>query len=127
MSAAGPNPAGGTPALPVSSRRRLPEWVAGYLYVLPALVVLLGFHLVPIGYALYISLFNWRIRQGPFIGAENYQSALANPDTWESLKVTVFYALGIIPAVLVLSFLIAYGLFQAIRGRAVYRLVYFLP
>src|SRR5438309_12012451 len=43
------------------------DTAAGYLYVLPALVVLLGFHFLPIFYALYISLFNWRIRQGPFV------------------------------------------------------------
>ena len=111
----------------LSRRARIPDAVAGYLYILPAFLVLLAFHFIPIGYALYISLFNWRIRQGAFVGAENYQTALSSVEFWDSLKVTVFYAAGVIPATLVLSFLIAYGLFQSIRGRAAYRLVYFLP
>ncbi len=100
---------------------------AGYLYLAPALLILLTFHVIPIFYAFYISLFNWRIRQGPFVGLDNYAAALANPDFWGSLKVTVYYALGVIPANLVLSVLIGYALFQHIRGRTLYRLVYFLP
>ncbi|MBI2887657.1 MAG: sugar ABC transporter permease [Chloroflexi bacterium] len=107
--------------------KALRETALGYAYVLPAFAILLGFHFLPIFYAFYISLFNWRIRQGPFVGLENYQSAVSNPEFWESLKVTFYYALGVIPAHLVLSFLIAYALFQQIRGRGLYRVLYFLP
>ncbi|MSQ15839.1 MAG: sugar ABC transporter permease [Dehalococcoidia bacterium] len=99
----------------------------GYLYILPALAVILIFHFLPIFYAFYISLFNWRIKQGPFIGLANYETAIMNPDFWGSIKVTIFYAAGIIPATLALSFLIAYALFQRIRGRNLYRMMYFLP
>src|SRR5436190_19300014 len=99
------------------------EWgdtLIGYLYVLPALVVLLGFHFLPIFYAFYISLFNWRIRQGPFVGLGNYATALTTQDFWDSLKVTIFYAAGLVPVTLVLSVLIGYALHQQIRGRGLY-------
>ncbi len=99
----------------------------GYLYILPAFIVLLGFHFLPIFYAFYISLFNWRIRQGPFVGLDNYGTALTNPEFWSSLKVSIFYALGIVPSVLILSHVIAYALFQGLRGRSFYRLIYFMP
>ncbi|HZT06097.1 MAG TPA: sugar ABC transporter permease [Chloroflexota bacterium] len=98
-----------------------------YLYVLPAFVILLAFHFLPIFYAFYISLFNWRIQQGGFTGLANYANALTNPEFWDSLKVTVYYALGVIVANLVLSTAIGYALSQRIRGRVLYRLVYFLP
>lgn len=120
-------------ATPWADRKWLPargrwrETGSGYLYILPALVVLLGFHFLPIFYAFYISLFNWRVRQGPFVGLANYQAALTNTEFWDSLKITIFYAAGIIPTSLVLSFIIAYALFQHLRGRSLYRLVYFLP
>ena len=103
------------------------ETATGYLYLLPAAIVLLAFHFLPVFYAFYISLFNWRIRQGAFVGLQNYQNTLANTEFWDSLKVTFYYAIGIIPATLVLSFVIAYALFKAIRGRGLFRLIYFLP
>jgi multiple sugar transport system permease protein len=43
------------------------------------------------------------------------------------LKVTTYYAGGVVVASLVLSVLIGYALSQRIRGRSLYRLVYFLP
>ncbi|HEY3115792.1 MAG TPA: sugar ABC transporter permease [Chloroflexota bacterium] len=115
---------------PSSDEQARPGWretFIGYAYLLPALVVLAGFHFIPILYALYISLFNWRIRQGPFVGLDNYGSALTSPDFWDALKVSVFYAAGVIPGTLILSVLIGYALHQRIGGRAIYRLVYFIP
>jgi ABC-type sugar transport system permease subunit len=107
--------------------RRSRDTLVGYLYILPALLVLLAFHFLPILYAFYISLFNWRIRQGPFVGLGNYEAALNNTEFWDSLKVTIYYALGIIPANVIFSVIIGYALFQSIRGRGFYRLIYFLP
>lgn len=100
---------------------------APYLYLAPAFLVLLAFHFLPVLYAFYVSLFNWRIRQGAFVGADNYVEAVTAPEFWDSLKVSVYYAVGVIPTTLVLSFLIAYALFRVVRGRSFYRLVYFLP
>lgn len=107
-----------------------PSWhdtLVGYGYLLPAFLVLLGFHFLPILYAFYISLFSWKIAQGPFIGLDNYVNALTNPDFWDSLKVSVFYALGVIPGTLILAVLIGTALHQRIRGRGIYRLIYFIP
>ncbi len=115
---------------PASEEQIRPGWretLVGYAYLLPAVAVLAGFHFIPILYALYISLFNWRIRQGPFVGLDNYISALTSPDFWDALKVSVFYAAGVIPGTLILSVLIGYALHQRISGRAFYRLVYFIP
>src|SRR5688500_13105956 len=93
------------------------ETATGYLYLLPAAVLLLAFQFLPVFYALYISLFNWRIRQGAFVGLQNYQNAFTNSEFWDSMKVTLFYAGGVVPITLVISFLVAYALFKAIRGR----------
>jgi len=51
--------------------RRLKENLWGYLYILPATIVLAAFHFLPVGYAFYISLHNWRIQRGAFIALEN--------------------------------------------------------
>lgn len=40
------------------------EWETGYLFVLPATLVIGVFGLFPTLYAIYMSLHRWRIRQG---------------------------------------------------------------
>ncbi|MCX6021503.1 MAG: sugar ABC transporter permease [Chloroflexi bacterium] len=107
--------------------QRLRRSLPAYLYLLPAASILVVFHLLPILYAFYISLFRWRLAQGPFIGLDNYTNALTSADFWESLAVTLFYAGGTIPLNLFLAFLISYALFRKVRNRGLYRMVYFMP
>jgi multiple sugar transport system permease protein len=45
---------------------RFRDNVAGWLFVFPAALLVFVFGIFPIGYAAYMSLFNWRIRQGAF-------------------------------------------------------------
>lgn len=59
------------------------EWLTGYLFVLPAAVLISLFGLFPIGYAIYMSLFRWRIRQGRYVGLDNYSDLLGGP--WGAL------------------------------------------
>ena len=48
------------------------EALTAYSFVLPAFVIILVFGLFPVGFSLVISLFNWRIKSGTFIGLDNY-------------------------------------------------------
>lgn len=41
--------------------------ITGWLFISPAVVLIFIFGLFPIGYAFYMSLHNWRIRQGEFL------------------------------------------------------------
>jgi len=107
--------------------RRLKESLLGYLYISPASVILLAFHLLPVLYALYISLHKWKIVKSDFLGLGNYAKVLEDPHFWRSLKVTVFYVLGTVPATLAISLFLAYLLFQKVRGLSVYRTIFFLP
>jgi multiple sugar transport system permease protein len=53
--------------------------------------------------------------------------AAGNKDWWEGLKVTAFYSLGTVPFQLGISLVLANLLFQNIRGKGLFRLIYFLP
>jgi len=57
--------------LPSLSARRS-EAMSGYLFVLPAALILGLFGLSPLFFNIYISLFNWRIRHSTFVGLANY-------------------------------------------------------
>ncbi len=103
------------------------DTLVAYLYILPATVILVTFHFFPIFYAFYISLFNWGLIQGSFVGASNYVKAVTSEDFWHALNVTVYYVMGAVPLSLSVGLLVAYLLFQKIRGRSFYRIFYFMP
>jgi multiple sugar transport system permease protein len=48
-------------------------------------------------------------------------------DLFKSLLTTCFYSLGTVPPQIILSFLLANILFQEIRGKTMWRMLYFLP
>ncbi len=102
------------------------DWI-GYVYLLPALLILTVFHILPAGYAFWISAQGGRIRNFQFIGLDNYLNALRAPEFWGALQNTIFYVLGTVPFTMGVGLIVAYLLFQKIRGRGIYRVVYFLP
>lgn len=113
-------------AVPTRKRRFKFDWIA-YIYLFPALLILTVFHILPAFYAFWISTQGGRIRNFRFIGLDNYLNALQAPEFWGSLQTTLFYVVGTVPVTLALGLLVAYLLFQKIRGRGIYRVVYFMP
>lgn len=107
--------------------RRLREYLLGYALLAPALVLLAVFEFFPLFYGLYISLCNWRLGCAEFVGAENYVRAFRDPQMWQALLTTATYSLMSVPVQLGLGLFFAYLLFQRVRGRELFRLVFFLP
>ncbi len=73
------------------SRRQLRENMAGYFFVLPALIVMSIFVFWPVGYSFYLSFFNWNyahLRSPQFIGFGNYIQLfqLDSPPPYSFLK-----------------------------------------
>jgi len=50
-----------------------------------------------------------------------------NPEFLDSLIVTLYYALGTVPAEVILGLVLAYILYQDIVGKETFRMIYFLP
>lgn len=107
-------------------KRTRVQWFA-YLYLFPALLIIGVFHIIPVGYAIWLSLQSGAVRRLQFAGLDNYLRALNAPEFWSALQTTIFYALGTVPVTMALALAIAYLLFQKIRGRGVYRTIYFMP
>jgi len=121
-----------TPKVPSSAGRGRPPWrrgeaVLGFLYILPAAVILGVFHFYPVLYAAYISVHRWRVVKQGYVGLANYKWVFSNPQFWNSLKVTVYYVIGTVPLQLALSMVLAYILFQDVKGKGLFRTIYFLP
>lgn len=99
-----------------------------YLYLLPALVIILVFQLLPMFYALFLSFFRWDLVAPPrFVGLRNFIILFQDPDFWLSLSNTTIFALGSIVIGIGLSLVFAVLLSRGIRGLGLYRTSYFIP
>ena len=117
-----------------SSLRRTRRWrvlphLEGYLYVLPAFLILGLFHLWPSIYTFFLSLHNWNfIRRNPtFIGLTNYERLWADEYFWLALKNTAVYALGVVPPSIVIGLCLALLLTDGGRLSVMYRVLLFTP
>ena len=70
-----------------------------------------------------LSLFSAR----SFVGLGNYINLLRDADFWQSLGVTIWYVIGTVPVSLAISLVVAVLLFQNIKGRGIFRTLFFLP
>lgn len=99
-----------------------------FLYLLPALAVIIIFQIIPIFYAFYLSLFKWdMITPKIFMGLKNYYNLFLEPDFWKSIGITFYYVGVSIPVGLSLSLYIALLLNSKIKGVSAYRTSFFLP
>ncbi len=101
----------------------------GYFFVIPALSVFALFKLWPIIWGFVISLHSWNgFSDMVFIGIENYRRILAQDTIFPKvIKNTLTYALGIILGNVTVSLVLALLVNQGLRGKTVFRTIYFLP
>jgi len=112
------------------SRRKLRETAAGYLFLLPTLLVIGTFLLVPIAYALFLSFHKVQLLGGisyRFIDIGNYTRMIDDDRVWIALYNTFEYALIVVPLQTALAILLAAVLNSKLRGRNAFRVLYFLP
>jgi ABC-type sugar transport system permease subunit len=110
--------------LRASGRRAMTAW----LFLTPALIILVAFTLYPMIQAVYLSLTDYNlIRAAEFIGLENYVELFQDPSFWNAFSNTVLYAAVVTPATVILALLFAVMLNQAFVGRAFARTAIFLP
>lgn len=101
----------------------------GYAFIAPALLHLLVFALVPMGYAFYVSLHKWQIFKASktMVGLDNYSYALQEDAfrnaMWNSLK----FALMSVPLGMFVALLVAILVNQKLRGVTVFRTLFYIP
>lgn len=100
-----------------------------YLMLIPALIILGIFVFYPIVSAGYLSLTSWDgfNPEKPFVGLSNYIRLAEDKEFWNSLLVTVIYAFGVSVLSVISGLFFALLLDAPLRGRGIYRTIYFLP
>jgi multiple sugar transport system permease protein len=101
----------------------------GWAFVGPFLAVFAFALIVPIGYAIYLSLYRQQLIGGnAFVGIDNYKTALSDPQFWASLRRVLLFLVVQVPVMTVLALLAALALDSArLRWTPLYRLSIFLP
>jgi multiple sugar transport system permease protein len=122
-------PPGRVPAQPSRWARLINnEHVVGYLFVAPLLIGLLVFTYGPVLAAFGLSFTKGDYISTPkWIGLENYQTLLQEDLFWTSMRNTLYYVVGVVPAGLFLSLLLALAMNQKLRGIVFFRSIFFLP
>src|ERR1041384_2110559 len=83
----------------------------------------------PIGYAIYLSLFRNRLLGGnSFVGLDNYQQALQDPQFWSGVGRVGLFLLVQVPIMLFLALLVALAIDSGrLYGKSFFRVRIFLP
>ncbi len=103
---------------------------AGWLLAMPAILGFLFFVLGPMIASLFYSFTNYSISgKWGFIGFDNYKNMFSGNDIYfyKALGVTVQYVLMSVPLKIVYSCLLAMLLNQPVRGKSVFRTIFYLP
>lgn len=101
----------------------------GWVFFAPTLAGLLILNIIPIFQTIYKSFFQTGAfgRGNRFVGLENYARMFSDGQVWQSLLNTFVYTLIEVPASILIALILAAMLNRKMRGRSVYRTIYFLP
>jgi len=110
-------------------RQEIRRTVRGLLFVSPWIVGFLLFTVYPMFASLYYSLTRYDVLRPPkFVGLANYQQLFSADDLFRTaLYNTVWFVTVAVPAAFVTAFLLAVLLNQNVRGRSLFRTIFFLP
>ena len=107
------------------SQRRM---IAGFLFVLPAVLFTLAMFIFPLIMTGWMSLHDWPLLgQATFLGLQNYVDLVNDGQFWSSLWFTTQYTLLVTPPIFILAFMLALLVNTALRGIGVFRTIYFIP
>ncbi|MEH1856473.1 MAG: sugar ABC transporter permease [Nostoc sp.] len=113
-----------------NSRWNITEDLAGYMFMMPTILVLGTFVVLPILYAVFLSLQKVQLLGGieyEFIGFRNFTRLAEDERVWIALRNTAEYVAIVVPTQTILALILAVTLNSGIRGKNWWRILYFLP
>lgn len=111
-----------------ASRRQKKDWIAAYIFIAPVTIGLLIFYVWPFIQNFWFSFNDVnKFNMATFCGLNNYKKLFEEPDLMLALKNTILYAVITVPIGLFISLLLATLLNSKIKGKGIYRTIYFLP
>jgi len=106
------------------------ETLAGYTFLLPVVVLMLVFVLIPVAWSFWLSFHEWSALEPdrmPWVGLGNYLQLLFDDEFHIALWNTAVYTFWVVPIQTFLSLVIAAILNQKLMGRAFFRAAFYFP
>jgi len=104
------------------------EQISALVFISPWIIGFLIFTVGPMIASLYYSFTKYNVMQPPdWIGISNYSKLFQDELFWQSLKVTIKFAVLALPLNLVVGYFVAVLLNQKLVGVNIWRTVYYLP
>ena len=102
---------------------------APYLFLLPAIAVLIVFFFIPFFQTVYMSFFDYsnNIYHSTFSGLQNYIKILHNPVFYKVMINTIIYLIVAVPILVIFPLFLAVLINQKIRGLTLYKILIYLP
>ena len=125
-----PAPAAEPTARPGTSDRLHHERRLGLRLAAPAFFVMILVTAYPLGYALVLSLYRYRLTDPDgreFVGLQNYVTVLTDPVWWSAVVTTAIITVVSVLVELVLGFGFAWVMFRIVRGRSFIRTAILVP
>jgi len=126
-----------TPAQAVSRARTqtrsngLPDRALAWIFVGPAILLLLAFNIFPLLWTLYLSFTNYRANRPSqavsWLGNLNYQRILSDPEIWQHLQKTAAFLVSTLFFQLLLGFALAWFINRKFRTHAFITTLILLP
>jgi multiple sugar transport system permease protein len=116
--------------IPRLSKNERSENIAAYLFILPWLLGVVAFLLIPLGMSLYAAFTRWTIINPPprWIGFDNFTYMFTKDKYFLfSLGITFRYIILYLPLSIILGIALALLLNQKLRGMNVYRTLFYIP
>ncbi len=108
--------------------RKVRDSVEAYIMILPIIIGLLAFTVIPFIASLLISFTQWDIiTPSKWVGIENYVNLFKDEIFLKALKNTGYYAVVMVPLATVVGFFVALMLNMKIQGTVFFRTIYYLP
>ncbi|GAA0707362.1 sugar ABC transporter permease [Dactylosporangium roseum] len=110
---------------PANWRRRDKWWAA--LFLAPQFAGLLAFLLFPLGFAVVLAFLQWDgLTESSWVGFDNFRAEVSDPEFGRAVWNTVKLGMLTVPLGVGSALLVAVAL-NSVRGKTVYRVIYFLP
>jgi ABC-type sugar transport system permease subunit len=99
-----------------------------YLFISPAIILILAFMVVPIFEALSLATFRWNgVRPRQYIGLENFQDLWGDRFFLGALQHTVTFSVAATAGTVILGLLLAVAISRRVPGASLFRLLFYLP
>jgi multiple sugar transport system permease protein len=120
-----------TPLATAKRIRGLSDRAIAWVFIFPAIALLLAINIFPLIWAIYLSFTNFRANRPNAVvenvGLRNYERVLNDPDIWMAMQTTAHFVFWTILLQTIIGFTLAYLIDRKFRGHAFWTTIILIP